>query len=211
MSLNPILKTIWIISFIILIYLAAADLVINSDLFYRYEFDKNNIYSQLPSAYELKSQILDFFDHNTDLSDSFPKKEKQHMTDVRNLIDKAKILWNVLALINLTFFSLILLLDKSKNRFRFLILNGIIFLIIPLILFFINFSDLFIKFHYIFFPNGNWAFPESSILITLFPESFFFHASILILSQTIIIGIFCIFLGIFSSRFGSNTRISFTT
>jgi uncharacterized membrane protein len=36
-----------------------------------------------------------------------------------------------------------------------------------------NFWALFEKFHYIFFPQGNWAFPEGSLIITIFPFGFF--------------------------------------
>ena len=36
-----------------------------------------------------------------------------------------------------------------------------------------DFQWLFILFHKIFFPQGNWLFAESSLLIQLFPASFF--------------------------------------
>ena len=36
------------------------------------------------------------------------------------------------------------------------------------------FSQLFTGFHIIFFPSGNWAFPESSLLVTVFNEKFFY-------------------------------------
>jgi len=41
-----------------------------------------------------------------------------------------------------------------------------------------SFDFLFTTFHVIFFPQGNWMFDPSSLLITMFPQTFFFDISL---------------------------------
>ena len=53
------------------------------------------------------------------------------------------------------------------------------------ILFFRQFWNLF---HYVFFPQGNWQFPQNSILITLYPQEYFFGATLIFL------GLYCLLL-----------------
>mgnify|MGYP001039793121 CR=1 FL=1 len=58
---------------------------------------------------------------------------------------------------------------------RFAMVVGAFFILIFLGISFIgkNFTQQFIYFHHIFFPQGNFFFPESSILIMTYPEQFF--------------------------------------
>ena len=50
-----------------------------------------------------------------------------------------------------------------------------------------NFWALFEKFHYIFFPQGNWAFPEGSLIITIFPFGFFYDFFFKLITVSLII------------------------
>ncbi|MBN2073710.1 MAG: hypothetical protein JW770_07185, partial [Actinobacteria bacterium] len=62
-------------------------------------------------------------------------------------------------------------------------------LLLFLILFILseNFSFLFGRFHLAFFPQGNYSFPEDSLLISMFPLRFFkdYFISMVICSGTI--------------------------
>lgn len=49
-----------------------------------------------------------------------------------------------------------------------------------------GFSAFWNLFHKIFFPQGNWQFAQESILITLYPEKYFFAATL------VFFGILCI-------------------
>lgn len=51
----------------------------------------------------------------------------------------------------------------------------------------LNFHQSFTIFHEIFFPQGNWAFPANSLIITLFPQDFFISITTKILISTITI------------------------
>lgn len=101
--------------------------------------------------------------------------EVSHMKDVKNLILYAMIIL-LFSLIFLIFSYLIL---KRKNKLK-LFYNSlklssfyIIILIIFLLLTISNFDFVFIVFHEILFPQGNWLFPASSEMIQVFPESLF--------------------------------------
>jgi uncharacterized membrane protein len=48
------------------------------------------------------------------------------------------------------------------------------------------FNTIFTTFHFIFFPQGNWLFDGSSLLITLFPTQFFFDITLRIFIYALI-------------------------
>ncbi|MBU1976285.1 MAG: DUF1461 domain-containing protein [Nanoarchaeota archaeon] len=50
-----------------------------------------------------------------------------------------------------------------------------------------GFSVVFTGFHQIFFPMGNWQFPDNYLLIQLYPQGFFLDASILVFRRTLIV------------------------
>jgi uncharacterized membrane protein len=55
---------------------------------------------------------------------------------------------------------------------------SIAFLVILLLMSIFYFDLLFMLMHLILFPQGNWMFPVDSLLITLFPEQFFFNMAL---------------------------------
>jgi uncharacterized membrane protein len=59
-----------------------------------------------------------------------------------------------------------------------------------------NFISLFENFHYIFFPQGNWAFPEGSLIITIFPFGFFYDFFFRLLLSSLLISIILLFAGV---------------
>ena len=59
-----------------------------------------------------------------------------------------------------------------------------------------NFWALFDKFHYIFFPQGNWAFPEGSLIITIFPFGFFSDFFFKLITVSLVIAVILLALAI---------------
>lgn len=135
-------------------------------------------------ASNLIHNTIDFLMHKDYLDDKFSENEKSHMLDVRKIFDTITILYfiSILGIIA----SITYLKIKEKNftniykpiKFASISVLGICILIIILSVF--NFESIFIIFHQIFFPQGNWLFPQGSLLITLFTENFFFKTSTLI-------------------------------
>jgi uncharacterized membrane protein len=62
------------------------------------------------------------------------------------------------------------LLGRALQYSGWTILGIMLFLVFAAIL---NFELLWLIFHAIFFPQGNWMFSNSSTLITLYPGAFF--------------------------------------
>ncbi|MBA7683100.1 hypothetical protein ES703_91458 [subsurface metagenome] len=133
-----------------------------------------------------------YSDESMNTAASFRPEEISHLNDVRKLLVRIFILYcgSVILFVIMTF----LLIEKNiKNFIRNLgiifIISSSFLLLFIIILYFLgqNFPVLFNNFHLLFFPQGNYAFPEGSLIITLFPSGFFYNFFIrLILSSTII-------------------------
>lgn len=108
----------------------------------------------------------------------FTTEEISHLGDVRILFNKIFLTYYIC--LGLTLIFIAVLFEKNiknylKNISVLLMLPSAILISLLLILYFFgqNFLPLFDKFHLIFFPQGNFAFPEDSTLITLLPLNFF--------------------------------------
>jgi integral membrane protein (TIGR01906 family) len=107
------------------------------------------------------------------------------MTDVKRLFDAAYIIdlcavgiiLGIIAVfaINRLWARFDELLGRSLRAAGWTILALCLFLGLATL---IDFTKLWILFHAVFFPQGNWAFPYNSILITLYPEGFWESAVI---------------------------------
>ena len=60
---------------------------------------------------------------------------------------------------------------------------------------FIDFNAFFSAFHGIFFPQGNWTFPAKSLLITMYPETFWVGMGIIWVASSLVCGIIFFALG----------------
>ena len=108
----------------------------------------------------------------------FTTDEISHLGDVRILFNKIFLTYYIC--LGLTLIFIAVLFEKNiknylKNISVLLMLPSAILIYLLLTLYFFgqNFLPLFDKFHLIFFPQGNFAFPEDSTLITLLPLNFF--------------------------------------
>ncbi len=122
------------------------------------------------------------------LASILSSSELSHIRDVHNLI--AKIPITLFFLLVLTSFFI----KKYQNiSFNEVVKYSIILLLLLIVLGTIAFMPLFVLFHQIFFPQGNWSFPENSILIQLYPDSFWQRQGLLLVI-TIILEIASFFL-----------------
>ncbi len=189
-------------------------MIINTDSFYEFEFNKNNTALKTginPSELSIVvDNIQDFFNEksNEKINISvyingiekklFNSKEIHHMIDVKNLILNIKLLnysfWTIAIIILLIKISLSK--DKILNLFRVIAKSYFIYsvsiLMSILILLALSFRWIFYFFHIISFDNNLWILdPRTDYLIKIFEEVFFMDAAILIgiltLSYSIII------------------------
>jgi integral membrane protein (TIGR01906 family) len=106
--------------------------------------------------------------------------ERSHMRDVSSFV-------RLLATITLTaafvMIACLLVLRREPGRIGALLLSaasavGVAALIVGVI-FAVAFDQAFLAFHELFFPQGNFLFGPESNLLRLFPEQFWFDASLL--------------------------------
>jgi len=105
-------------------------------------------------------QLMQYLIWRGEMPEAFNTQEKSHLQDVKQLIK--------FSLIALLLTILILMYCGFNTKIGTIILIALLATssIIP-------FEKLFTNFHYIFFPQGNWAFPPESTLITFYPANFF--------------------------------------
>lgn len=111
---------------------------------------------------------------------------KIHFKEVKIIFDNLKVM---------LFFSLLIsiigiMINKKRKTIRYLLTSSVFLIIIPIILlipFLVNFDKSFTTFHHIFFNNDYWLFDiKLDPIITILPQTFFFHCAILIIFLIII-------------------------
>ncbi len=192
--MKKILLILLIINIIIFIILANFRFYIYNINYYDKEFSKLEIYEKYEknSVLENTKQLISYFKSNSLLTtEFFNQKEKLHLIDVKNLINKTIILFYI----SLVFLIVLLLINKKELQKSFFY-SGIFLILITTILSLFQFSPIFIKFHQIFFNNDLWLLnPETDNLINLFPEQFFIDFVKKIFINSSIVGLVLIIFG----------------
>ena len=186
--LKKIILTVGTISIIVVILFTPLLFHIFNFNYYLSLYEKNGVYNSIDKedAFKLTKDLFGFFKENQGfkpfiLKNNLPyftANEISHLDDVRILFNKIFMAYYIC--LGLTVASVAGMIEKNRKKFFknisiLLIVPSaiLIFLLLLLILFGQNFLPLFDKFHNVFFPQGNFAFPEDSTLITLLPLGFF--------------------------------------
>lgn len=133
----------------------------------------------------------------------------EHFREVKNLFLSFYYICAVTAIL-----LLVIILYKKKTRdYSYLFPSGVTVIVLPSLVAAacaINFDELFIVFHKIFFRNNYWLFdPATDPIINLLPDTYFMHCLLFILA-VILLGSFSLFLisriiRKHNSKFRSNT------
>jgi integral membrane protein (TIGR01906 family) len=177
-----------IVLFIIIIFGSLNFMIFNKDFYYK-EYSKNDVYDRLPKNIEtenITNNMLSYF-HNRDELRYFSDIEKSHMGDVKQLIRTMQFIYYGAALLCVALFIYAYKIFRD-DQYRFIkiiskaalysSIVSITFLVILFLMSVFSFNFLFTVFHLIFFSQGNWMFSPDSLLITLFPQQFFFDISL---------------------------------
>ncbi|MDD3776543.1 MAG: DUF1461 domain-containing protein [Actinomycetota bacterium] len=176
------------ITLVVIILLAPLSFYLYNENNYMQLYRQNGVTSRLNlnDLEYITQNLIEFFQNRAKIevydpqgeTGPFTLDEISHLEDVRILIN-----WLLFAFyLSLALFiiTIILLLHKPWVIFArsigIILLSGaclILILLALLLLFSQNFVVLFENFHQVFFPQGNYIFPEDSLLITLFPLGFF--------------------------------------
>ncbi len=166
--------------------------------FYYSEYEKNDVYESVAQnnnmniteskkyVEDITENIFGFFKGKQELH-HFNDEERSHMEDVKFVISGINFIYYSSTIFFIMIFLILYLLSK-KDKLLFIehlsrmILYGASAALIILILLFLwsvfSFDTLFFLMHLTIFPQGNWMFDSSSLLITLFPERFFFDMAL---------------------------------
>lgn len=119
-----------------------------------------------PESVPVTLQLIEHYRGAAPMPDVFNELEKSHLNDVRLVVRALG--WLALVLF-VVFLAALPFADPARVFVRgFLLLLGVV-----LILTVIPFDWVFDRFHLVVFPQGNWMFPLDSMLIRLYPFSFF--------------------------------------
>lgn len=106
----------------------------------------------------------------------------QHFSEVKNIF----VSFYYFAAVTLLLGLVIIFYKAHKKDYSYLGVSAVTVLVIPIVVAAgcaINFDKLFIIFHKIFFRNNYWLFdPVTDPVITILPDTFFFHALIVIIA-----------------------------
>jgi len=165
-------------------YLAASHTIIFSNNLYEKNIDED--------AQQYTAQLLEYYQGDNEIPEIFNENEASHLEDVKDLMKKGTniLLISIIALITLFSFT-----NKQEIK-KTLLYSGILNLVLPLPFIFLSFQSTFLKFHQLFFPQGNFNFPLNSTLIQFYPESFFIAAATQIIIIITLISIVLIILGL---------------
>lgn len=143
------------------------------------------------SAAVVRSHALTLATHGTQSTDDifFTPNEVGHMNDIFRLYRVIVPALNIASAAS--WIVLIAMVARKQNfilsfQLASKILFGFVVIFITSLLFF---KQAFIGFHALLFPQGNWEFPATSIMIQVLPEVFWVYVTAFI---ALIIGIFAV-------------------
>lgn len=122
----------------------------------------------------------------------FAPDELSHMTDVKEVVTRASIVWYVLGGVSIAILVWFVVMGQWESLRKALNTGGwvTVSLLGALLLFLLaSFDQLFEYFHRLFFQDGTWTFSQSSTLIRLFPFEFWRDAFVLVIGFALVVGI----------------------
>lgn len=210
-SYKVFLASIMNVLLIYVVLMTCIDVIAFHRPFYNYEYEHLNTAETLKMSdtdlYVATDTLLDYLkgyrsDINVRLKvddevrEVFDAREKAHMVDVKYLYQDAMLVRNVGVVVIIGLF-LFLYYDNKKEIKEVLSISyrrvfvGFVFVLCVILLYAAgDFTAFWTRFHTIFFNNDLWLLdPDTSLMINMFPETFFYHLVILIVAAFALIHI----------------------
>lgn len=183
-----VLSVFAVVSFI---FLSSFHSVLYNDNFYEKEFQKNNVYEKFSkeSVNNATNELFGYIQGKNALTTNFfSERDKQHMVDVKELINNALLIYYVLFFVIVVLFVFLYL--KHPRSIKTILFSSSILVIAFTIFCFLfrNYFDaFFIKFHETLFTNNLWLLnPATDNLINLFPGQFWYSITLQIFLRSAI-------------------------
>ena len=189
-----------ILFFLIILLFNFRLIVFNADFYESISEDNSNFDK------ERVVNLINYLKNKEQLNtENYTEKEILHLKDVKILINKILMFFYILLM------TFIFLLVRYYKEFpNILVLSSLITISVVIILFLLNFSNLFYRFHLISFNNYLWLLDPETTLIKLFPEIFFKSFFAIVLFRSFIVSLFFLFIGLvvqFKHTFGKIKKI----
>lgn len=199
MGFLEVSKIILILIMPFMIFLIVSDFAVFDGNFYKNAFVKYKVGQDAMNAASLHEQVISFVKGiANELPADFNEREKQHLHDVRKLIQASKILLCILVILFLSLsISSALKLKAKKPIMNFfgkvLAFGGILAIAVAAALFLsvsLDFSSAFEKFHLVFFEKGTYIFdPANELIVRLYPEQLFMDIGVKILTWVFMLSV----------------------
>lgn len=203
MKADRIISALSGIALMIALLLTAVDFCCFLKPFYHYEYETGKQAEKIGMSAEglnaATDTLLDYLqDRRDDIfvktevngteREVYNQREILHMRDVKNLYQNAVLARNILACASLAGFLVLFFRDRRHfpSRLKEGLKQGLLCLVL-LVLFvsvwaIADFDSFWLNFHYVFFDNDLFLLdPNTSIMINMFPSSFFMHMVFLII------------------------------
>jgi uncharacterized membrane protein len=188
--------------------------------FYYEEYAKNNVYTNIAEryslnatesrvlAYDVTENLFNFFRSKESLR-YFTAEEQNHMYDVKSIFNTMKTIYYASFIIFIACFGYLYYhyrndrmhaIELLSNILRYASITCLGFLAVLFVLSVFFFDATFAIMHLLLFPQGNFTFPETSLLITLFPQQFFFDIALRIFIYSAVQGIALLLAGIWLKK-----------
>lgn len=214
--INNSLITLGVIAIFMILIIGSFSTLVFYKGFYYSEYHKNNVYKSLVTnnysenvsnsqmlAEDVTNNLVSYMRGKSELK-YFSQEEKSHLRDVKFIISGINFIYYSSVVIFLLI--LIIFYYKFKSNMGFveklskMVLYGSItsltFIVAILLLIIFFFQELFLLMHVILFPQGNWMFDQTSLLITLFPNQFFINFGLRIFIYALFQSIIFLIIGI---------------
>jgi integral membrane protein (TIGR01906 family) len=162
---------------LVILLLVFSNVVYNDSIYLKYsnEIENKELYID---------QLISYFEEEDGLT-YFTVKDVVHLKDVTNLINSVLAVFWICLMISLFILFYLFYKKKFTQILDMFIFSFLVFLVIFFIIWLIPFENLFLSFHLISFDNDLWLMnANESLLIQLFPETFFESIFMLILTRT---------------------------
>ncbi|MFH0868368.1 MAG: DUF1461 domain-containing protein [Candidatus Woesearchaeota archaeon] len=176
---------------------------------YKKEFLKHNVYKNLESydIESINSEVLHYLsdgkNNNLIENNFFNEREKLHLSDVKNLIQKILTIYYVSMILFLLLMFLLIYLLKfnlkaiAKKIFIIVLVGGALTLLDAVLLFIlsnVNFDFVFEMFHKTFFIPETYTFnPQLENIVVIYPGNLFFDFLVKIVINAAISSIILLF------------------
>ena len=187
------------INTIMLVYLLNVHVLMFDEQRYYDSFRENNVYEMRSDADVIVDNVLNFYRGTAALEPSYyTPNEFSHLVDVERLVRKGKIVMYASLFLEVVLVSIMIYWSRSK-RIRTMLLaagTGLLAVAAAFIIGATQFEAFFLGFHHVFFPQGNFLFPSDSVLLVMYPFSFFQETFITLIVRATLIGFFLTIAGL---------------